>query len=101
MENLGKCILVRNNTFEGWLCPPRRRPPPEYKPHYVKQGKKGSGDFFLILMNEVNMVEAKAPNKKLTEDQIEFKKKAESLGMKFIMIDDFEQLIDLIEGGRK
>lgn len=99
MENLGKCILIRNNTFEGWLCSPKRKPPPEYLPHYVKQGKKGSGDFFLILAGMVVMVETKGGNKKLTEGQIEFKKKAEALGMKFMKVNDISQIIELIKGG--
>ncbi len=100
MENMGECILVRNNSFEGWLCPPNRKPPEEYSPHYVKQGKKGGGDFFLILAGMVVMVETKGGNRKLTEDQIEFKKKAEALGMKFVKVDDVDQIIELIEGGR-
>jgi len=101
MENLGKCILIRNNSFNGWLCSPRLRPPEEYRPHYVKQGKKGSGDFFLILKGMVVMVETKGRNKKLTNDQIEFKKKAEALDMKFVKVTDVDQIIELIKGGRK
>ena len=96
MENMGKCILIRNNTFEGWLCSPRRKPPEEYSPHYVKQGKKGSGDFFLILKGMVMMVETKGENRKLTQDQIEFKKKAEALGMKFIKVNDVGQIIEFL-----
>lgn len=99
MENLGKCILVRNISFEGWLCPPDRKPPEEYSPHYVKQGKKGSGDFFLILLGMVVMVETKGKSKKLTRDQIEFKKKAEALGMKFMKVTDVDQIVELIKGG--
>lgn len=99
MENMGRCILVRNNSFEGWLCSPKLKPPEKYKPHYVKQGKKGSGDFFLILEGMVVMVETKGKSKKLTEDQIEFKKKAEALGMKFKRVDDLDQIIKLIKGG--
>jgi len=101
MENMGKCILVRNNSFEGWLCSPKLKPPEKYSPHYVRQGKKGSGDFFLILKGTVIMVETKREEKKLTEDQINFKKNAEALGMKFMKVNNLDQIIELIKGGRK
>ena len=99
MENLGKCILVRNNTFEGWLCSPKRKPPPEYSPHYIKQGKKDSGDFFLILHGMVVMIETKVKGKNLTPGQIDFKKKAEALGMRYFKVTELDQIIGLIKEG--
>ena len=97
MENLGRCIAIRNNSFEGWLCPPSKKPPEQYSPHYIRQGKKGSFDLILILKNMVVFVETKTEKGKLSESQIEFKKKAVALGKKCIEVTDIEQVIELLE----
>jgi len=97
MENLGRCIAIRNNSFEGWLCPPNKRPPEQYSPHYVKQGKKGSFDLILILKSMVVFIETKSKKGKLSKDQKEFKKKAVALGKKCIEVTDIEQVIELMK----
>lgn len=91
LENLGKCIVIRNNSFKGRIM----RSNGSFG--YISNNKPGASDLIVICKNNVYFVECKRPGGKQSKEQKEFESKIIKLGHKYIIINDLEVVSKFVQ----
>jgi hypothetical protein len=91
LENLGKCIVIRNNSFKGRIM----RSNGSFG--YISNNKPGASDLIVIGQNKVYFVECKRPGGKQSQEQKEFELKIIKLGHQYMIIDDLEVVSKFVQ----
>lgn len=91
MENQGKLVWQRNNSFSGKILRKNK------SVGYIKNSKKGIADILIFTKNGRTIhLEVKTLKGKMSEDQKQHKKKLEALGHEYYIIRDVEKLHDIL-----
>lgn len=91
LENQGKLLFQRNNSFMGAF----QRP--DGSNGFIKNNKPGSPDFFAFLKNGITLhLELKGTKGKLSEYQISWRNACSKLNHVYVVVTDIAELEKLL-----